>query len=125
MIHIPLHLYTTFLQPILQLTLLAESSTPEIAEEPGGHDDVRSRRPWAYQHPFVNISITPVECSVVCSSALAKSLFEPIRDGLSDVLKSEVLIGNDEYVVVQVDGEGLDAGQRVLELTSPLAMNGM
>ena len=36
-----------------------------------------------------------------------------------------VSISAEDYVVVQVDGEGLDAGQRVLELTTPLAMAGM
>ena len=33
--------------------------------------------------------------------------------------------GGEDYMVFQVDGQGLDAGQRVLELTSPLAMAGM
>jgi hypothetical protein len=36
-----------------------------------------------------------------------------------------VTITKDDYVVMQVDGEGLEAGQRVLELTSPLAMAGI
>ena len=38
-----------------------------------------------------------------------------------------VLLDNipEDFVVMQVDGEGLEAGQRVLELTSPLALAGM
>lgn len=38
---------------------------------------------------------------------------------------SKVMISKEDYVVVQVEGEGLDAGSRVLDLTSPLAMAGM
>lgn len=36
-----------------------------------------------------------------------------------------VEISHDEYVVIEVDGQGLEAGQRVLELTAPLAMAGI
>jgi len=39
--------------------------------------------------------------------------------------KTEIEISLEDYIVIQVDGQGLDAGQRVLELTSPLAMAGM
>ena len=35
------------------------------------------------------------------------------------------MISREDYMVIQVDGQGLDAGQRVLELTRPLAMAGM
>jgi hypothetical protein len=34
-------------------------------------------------------------------------------------------ISQDDFIAMQVYGEGLEAGQRVLELTSPLAMAGM
>lgn len=61
----------------------------------------------------------------MCSTAIVKQLFVPIRDSLDSELKAQVAISNEEYVCIQVDGEGLDAGQRVLELSSPLAMNGM
>jgi hypothetical protein len=39
--------------------------------------------------------------------------------------RSQVHITTEDFIVMQVDGEGLDAGQRVLELTSPLALAGM
>ena len=71
---------------------------------------------------FVNISITPVECSVVCSTEATSKLFTPIIEQLRS---SDVVIGVDEFVVLQVDGEGQDAGRRVLDLTSPLAFAGM
>lgn len=66
-----------------------------------------------------------MECSVVCSRALADQLFVPVRDGLDEVTRKQVAISRQNYVVIQVDGDGLDAGQRVLDLTGPLAMNGM
>jgi len=34
-------------------------------------------------------------------------------------------ISSEDFVVISVEGEGLDAGQRVLELTTPLALAGM
>lgn len=49
----------------------------------------------------------------------------PIRETLNPESRSLVSISDEEFVVMQVDGEGLEAGQRVLDLTSPLAMNGM
>ena len=39
--------------------------------------------------------------------------------------RDRIMISKEEFVVVQVEGQGLDAGQRVLELTRPLAMAGM
>lgn len=118
LIHIPLHLYPIFLQPILQLLLIAEGR-PSSA----GSDNSASHS--SYEHPFCNVSVTPIECSIVCSRDLANDLFVPVRESLSADLKSQVCLTKDDYIVMQVDGEGLDAGQRVLELTSPLAMAGM
>lgn len=73
----------------------------------------------------MNISITPVECSIVCSRTLANELFVPVLSFLDSQSREAVNITTDDFVVMQVDGEGLDAGQRVLELTSPLALAGM
>lgn len=122
LIHIPLDLYPLFLQPIINLLLTVDCA--EGDESPIEHaTDVRSRRPWEYEHPFVNISVTPIECSVACSRSLAQRLFVPARNKLVDPeSRKRVSISNEDYVVMQVDGEGLDAGQRVLDLTSPLAM---
>ena len=121
LIHIPLPLYSTFLQPILQLLLPNESRNDGC----NSNGAVQPPRGWPYEHPFVNISITPIECSVACSRALANELFLPVRDSLEASLRSQISITNEDFIVMQVDGEGLDAGQRVLELTSPLAMAGM
>jgi hypothetical protein len=122
LIHIPLHLYSNFLQTILQLLLPNESRNGAVSN---GNGAVQPPKGWPYEHPFVNISITPVECSVVCSRRLARELFVPALECLSTAARNQVSITTEDFVVMQVDGEGLDAGQRVLELTSPLAMAGM
>jgi hypothetical protein len=110
------------LQPILQL-LFGEN-----------HDEDAAKISWTNRHDFLNVSITPVECSIICSRHLADRFVRPVAQTLnqlyganSKVAKSrtEVQISSEDYIAIQVDGQGLDAGQRVLELTSPLAMAGM
>lgn len=123
LIHIPLHLYSSFLQSILQLLLPTEARNKCTSSN--GNGAVQPPRGWPYEHPFVNISITPTECSVVCSRKLATELFVPALNLLDAGARNQVSITTEDYVVMQVDGEGLDAGQRVLELTSPLALAGM
>ncbi|KAL1632598.1 hypothetical protein SLS56_003497 [Neofusicoccum ribis] len=125
LIHIPLHLYPNFLQPILQLLLPSSRPSSSGSSSTNGSNNQRSRKSWAYEHPFTNISVTPIECSIACSRELAEDLFTPVRDSLDPAYRDQVSITNEDYIVMQVDGEGLDAGQRVLELTSPLAMAGM
>jgi hypothetical protein len=122
LIHIPLHLYSSFLQSILQL-LLPNASRHACTSN--GNGAVQPHKGWPYEHPFVNISITPIECSIVCSRVLADELFVPVLGLLDAHSRSQVHITSDDFVVMQIDGEGLDAGQRVLELTSPLALAGM
>lgn len=118
LIHVPLQCYPFFLQPIQRL-LFGED-----------HDEDAYKIPWPYRHSFLNVSITPVECSIVCSRDLANRFFWPLVDRFNSLLKSgdqidQVQISPDDFDVIQVDGQGLDAGQRVLELTSPLALAGM
>ncbi|GME25963.1 carbohydrate-binding module family 1 protein non-catalytic module family cdh [Neofusicoccum parvum] len=125
LIHIPLHLYSNFLQPILQLLLPSSRPSSSGSSSTNGSNNQRSRKSWAYEHPFTNISVTPIECSIACSRELAEDLFTPVRDSLDPAYRDQVSITNEDYIVMQVDGEGLDAGQRVLELTSPLAMAGI
>lgn len=122
LIHISLDLYSSFLQSILQL-LLPNASRNGF--DGNGNGAVQPPKGWPYEHPFVNISITPIECSIVCSRVLATELFVPVLEHLDAQSRSQVQITSDDFVVMQVDGEGLDAGQRVLELTSPLALAGM
>ena len=126
LIHIPIELYGFCLQPILRL-LFGED-----------HDEDASSIPWTNRHDFLNISITPAECSIICTRHLADRFITPVANVLNRLYrgstngsggasnpKTEIEISNEDYIVIQVDGQGLDAGQRVLELTSPLAMAGM
>ncbi|TID22838.1 ACT domain-containing protein [Venturia nashicola] len=121
LIHIPLRLYSSFLQPILQL-LLPTNIGSESRPSSNGSGSTHQLQ----EHVFINVSVTPVECSIACPRAIADSLFAPARDALSSENdRNSVVMSTDDYCVMQVEGEGLEAGQRVLELTSPLAMAGV
>ena len=98
------------------------------------HDGDAAKIPWVDRHKFLNISITPVECSVFCSRELADRFFRPLVETFNSFVRSSkngaakddlVEINPEDFVVVRVDGGGIEAGQRVLELTSPLALAGM
>lgn len=122
LIHIPLRLYSNFLQPILQL-LLPTNIGSENRPSSNGSGSVA---PQLQEHVFINVSVTPVECSIACPREIADSLFAPARDAMgSEDDRTSIAMSNDDYCVMQVEGEGLEAGQRVLELTSPLAMAGI
>ena len=126
LIHIPLKCYATFMQPLLQL--LHPNQTASMPSSGFSEDDPHPSTPWASQHPFLNVSITPIECSVVCSTKLAQDFFAPViaqNPKRSNSNGDRASISAEDFVVISVEGEGLDAGQRVLELTSPLAMAGM
>lgn len=77
------------------------------------------------QHGFLNISVTPIECSLVCHSSWAKNVFEPVLKTLPKEAARSVSISKDSYMVLTVISAGLDAAGRVMELTSPLAMAGI
>ena len=58
----------------------------------------------------------------MCPHDLAEVLFATkIADGKGKGSS----ISSETYVVISVDGEGVEAGKRVLELTSPLSLAGM
>ena len=78
-----------------------------------------------FWHPFVNVSVTNTECSIACPRQQAEELFGPIRDMLSPLAKKSVSISKEDYSVIIIGGEGLEAGQRVLDLTGPLALAGI
>lgn len=77
------------------------------------------------QHSFLNISVTPLECSVVVHSSWSKAVFEPFVSRLSRHDQRNVSISDDGYCVFSVISAGMDAGERVMELTSPLGMAGI
>ena len=77
------------------------------------------------QHGFLNISITPLECSVVCHTSWAQNVFEPVLKTLPRDVAKIVSVSRESYMVLSVISAGLDAGGRVMELTSPLALAGI
>ena len=63
---------------------------------------------------------------MVCSKAMAEDFFAPVMARCNRGLQGDIAtISSEEFVVISVEGAGLEAGQRVLDLTSPLAMAGM
>ncbi|PNY25326.1 Uncharacterized protein TCAP_04748 [Tolypocladium capitatum] len=122
LIHIPLELYSALLQPILRV-LLPQTQTVDASR------DAPERRLEGLtadsQHGFLNISVTPLECSVVCHSSWASNVFEPVIASLSREQAATVSIFKDSYMVLAVIGAGLDAAGRVMELSSPLALAGI
>lgn len=143
LVHIPQPLYPFFLKPILQILFHEvkpldengneigedDDDSPDLeVEEPEPSDDstfsISTTTKKPHQPSFLNISITPVECSVMCPRTLAEKYFAPlVQQFASETLP--MTITKDDFIAMQVVGEGLEAGQRVLELTSPLAMAGM
>lgn len=129
--HIPLGLYPYFFQSVLRLVFDELSPLEEKNEDDGSFEniDTISEDDSGYKQPaFLNISITPVEVSVICPRRLVEKYFVPLRQQLRELdqsLYSQLDISDNDYIAMQVIGEGLEAGKRVLELTSPLAMAGM
>ena len=61
----------------------------------------------------------------MCPRELAERYFAPLVQQFVASGASPMTFTKDDFIAMQVYGEGLEAGQRVLELTSPLAMAGM
>lgn len=128
-----MELYPYFLKSVLRLIF---DEIPPLEDEKDETDDAisdefenASEYDSAYKPPaFMNVSITPVEVSVMCPRRLVDKYFIPVMDQLDrldDSLRSRLIVSENDYIAMQVLGEGLEAGKRVLELTSPLALAGM
>lgn len=122
LIHIPLNLYSTLLQPILRVLLPQSQSVSGPRDSP--EYELQGLTADG-QHGFLNISVTPIECSLVCHSSWAKNVFEPVLQTLSREAAKTVSISKDSYMILSVISAGLDAAGRVMELTSPLALAGI
>lgn len=121
LIHIPLSLYPCLLQPILRILLPHDIPIPKTLESPEQLLDGLSIHD---KHGFLNISVTPVECSVVCHAEWARNIFQPAIERLSEETQKQVSI-REQYMVFSVSSAGMEAGQRVMDLTAPLAMAGI
>lgn len=133
LVHIPLELYPYFLKSVLRLIFdeipPLEHEKDEKDDNPSFDDFETASEHDSYKAPaFMNVSITPVEVSVMCPRRLVDKYFLPVMDQLDqldDSLRSRLIVSENDYIAMQVLGEGLEAGKRVLELTSPLALAGM
>ncbi|KAJ0417689.1 ACT domain-containing protein [Aspergillus carlsbadensis] len=127
LVHIPLELYPFFLDPILRVLFHEVPPITEAQAESRGCDSPLEATSHL-QPAFLNFSITPVECSIMCPRQLADEYFAPLVERffqVSSSTQSRLSISKDDFIAMQVYGEGLEAGQRVLELTTPLAMAGI
>jgi hypothetical protein len=120
LIHIPLSLYSALLQPILQVLLPLGGPTHQ--NDPDGPLEGLS---LDNKHGFLNISVTPIECSIVCHTTWAQSVFAPVIARLPKESSKQVQISKESYIVFSVSSAGMEAGQRVMDLTAPLAMAGI
>lgn len=131
LIHIPLNLYSSLLQPILRVLLhqtrglSAHSSSTPASSAIDPLDFGLDGLTLDGQHGFLNISITPIEVSIVCHSSWAKHIFEPAISALPKDVARSVQLSTNSYVILSVISAGLDAAGRVMELTSPLALAGI
>ncbi|KOS48233.1 hypothetical protein ACN38_g759 [Penicillium nordicum] len=133
LVHIPLELYPYFLKSVLRLIFdeipPLEHEKDEKDDNPSFDDFETASEHDSYKAPaFMNVSITPVEVSVMCPRRLVDKYFLPVMDQLDqldDSLRSRLIVSENDYIAMQVLGEGLEAGKRVLELTSPLALAGI
>ncbi|KAK2603476.1 hypothetical protein QQS21_004336 [Conoideocrella luteorostrata] len=123
LIHVPLDLYNIFLQPILRV-LIPQTQSLHIGQPSAEKEDLEGLS-TENQHGFLNISVTPLECSIVCHTAWAKNVFEPVINSLPPGRAKDVSVFTDSYMVLSVISAGLDAASRVLELSSPLALAGI
>ncbi|KAJ5947621.1 hypothetical protein N7466_000636 [Penicillium verhagenii] len=131
LVHIPLELYPYFFKSVLRLIYdeIAPLEEDHKDDDDSAEFDEGSVQDPEYRQPaFLNVSITPVEVSVICPRALFQKYFDPTftkLDQLDIQLRSRLVVSDNDYIAMQVLGQGLVAGKRVLELTSPLAMAGI
>jgi hypothetical protein len=109
-VHIPIDLYDYFVKPILQL-LLPDDGKPQNL-------------------PFLNISINPIEASVVLPKELAEKHFRPLvaPNGRAQVQgsdKGSVTIAPDDYLLMFVNSTDSQPSQHIIDLTTPLALAGI
>lgn len=61
----------------------------------------------------------------MCPRHLVDELFVPLIEQLDQKAQKQISISQENFLVIQIGGEGMEAGQRVLDLTAPLALAGM
>jgi len=67
------------------------------------------------------ISITPYEISVICPRVIAQRTFLSAKLKMEPDFIKEVVISDDDYLALNIEGLGYEASERIAELTAPLA----
>ncbi|KAJ5165491.1 uncharacterized protein N7500_007321 [Penicillium coprophilum] len=129
LVHIPLELYPYFVKSVIRLIFDEIPPLEDETDDDAAFDDFEHVSEHGYKPPaLMNVSITPVEVSVMCPRRLVDKYFAPVLDQLDQLdvsLRSRLVVSENDYIAMQVLGQGLEAGKRVLELTSPLALAGI
>lgn len=115
-------MYANFLQPALRV-LLPQTQTVSSSRKWPDHD--LEGLTSDHQHTFLNVSVTPLECSVVCHTSWARSVFEPAIAAIPREARKSAFISQEPYLVLSVISGDLDIVSRILELTCPLALAGI
>ncbi|KAK8140995.1 hypothetical protein G3M48_001081 [Beauveria asiatica] len=118
----PHQLYSFLVQPIIR-TLIPQTQDLNISSHAPEHE--LDGLTHDQQHRFLNISITPIECSLVVHASWAQNVFRPIIDRLPPDLAAQVNVSSDTYMILCVIAASLDPAGRVMELSSPLALAGI
>jgi hypothetical protein len=105
LIHIPLRLYTALLQPILRV-LCHPSKFEDIVE--GVIKDGK--------HGFLNISVTPIECSIVRHTTWVQNVFAPVIARLPKESSEQVQIPIDSGLIFPFTSSVLVCGREQLPL---------
>jgi hypothetical protein len=116
--------YPFLLQELLSILLGNNSPKPQS----NGTASAIPPTHWTHRHGFLSISLTPVECSIVCSRSLVSQKLSPAIQKLEQNLKDEpgISISSDDFLALQIEISGdLEPDQRIVELTSPLALAGV
>jgi hypothetical protein len=122
LVHFPRDLYASWLQPVLR-TLLPQTQT--VGSGLQWPDHALEGLSKENQHTFLNVSVTPLECSVVCHSAWADQVFRPAIEALPPDRRRDVFISRETYNALSVISGDVDIVGRIMELTSPLALAGI
>ncbi|OAA72261.1 hypothetical protein ISF_01334 [Cordyceps fumosorosea ARSEF 2679] len=122
LIYFPHELYPYLVQPIIR-TLIPQTQDLHIASHAPEHE-LDGLTP-DQQHRFLNISITPIECSLVVHASWARAVFLPAIARLPAPLAAQVRVSADTYMILCVIAAGLDPAGRVMQLSSPLALAGI
>lgn len=122
LIHIPLDLYPVFLPSIIRVLLPQTQYLDALSPT---SLDAREGLDKDFQHYFLNISVTSIECSVVCHKAWAASVFQPVIDSLSKAQAKTVSVFKESHLIMAVIGAGFNAAERIMELSTPFALAGI